>query len=71
MSELRVTVIGGGIGGAATALALTRAGCDAHVYEQVASKTEVGAGIQLRRHSAEFHIEFFAIDLTTAGVELQ
>jgi salicylate hydroxylase len=47
MSGLRVTVVGGGIGGAAAALALTRAGCDVHVYEQVASKTEVGAGIQV------------------------
>ena len=45
MSGLRVTVVGGGIGGAAAALALIRAGCDVHVYEQVASKTEVGAGI--------------------------
>jgi salicylate hydroxylase len=47
MSGLRVSVIGGGIGGAATALALIRAGCDVHVYEQVANKTEVGAGIQV------------------------
>jgi salicylate hydroxylase len=47
MSALRVTVVGGGIGGAAATLALTRAGCDVHVYEQVASKTEVGAGIQI------------------------
>ena len=47
MSGLRVSVIGGGIGGAATALALIRAGCDVHVNEQVANKTEVGAGIQV------------------------
>ncbi|MCK1667711.1 FAD-dependent monooxygenase [Bradyrhizobium sp. 153] len=39
--------MGGGIGGSAAALALLRAGCDVHVYEQVASKSEVGAGIQL------------------------
>jgi salicylate hydroxylase len=47
MSSLKVTVIGGGIGGTAAALALLRAGCDVHVHEQVANKTEVGAGIQL------------------------
>lgn len=47
MSGLKVTVVGGGIGGTAAALALLRAGCDVHVYEQVANKTEVGAGIQL------------------------
>jgi len=47
MTGLKVTIIGGGIGGTAAALALLRAGCDVHVYEQVASKAEVGAGIQL------------------------
>ncbi|WP_315834745.1 FAD-dependent monooxygenase [Bradyrhizobium prioriisuperbiae] len=47
MNGLKVTVVGGGIGGTAAALALLRAGCDVHVYEQVVNKTEVGAGIQL------------------------
>lgn len=47
MSSLKVTVVGGGIGGAAAALALLQAGCDVHVYEQVSNKTEVGAGLQL------------------------
>lgn len=47
MNELKVTIIGGGIGGTAAALALLRAGCDVHVYEQVVNKSEVGAGIQL------------------------
>lgn len=43
----RVIVIGGGIGGAATALALHRAGIDAVVYKRTKDLREVGAGIAL------------------------
>lgn len=38
-------IIGGGIGGITAALALRRAGIDAHVYERVAALREVGAGL--------------------------
>jgi len=44
---LKVIVIGGGIGGTAAALALGRVGCAVRVYEQVRTKAEVGAGIQI------------------------
>jgi 2-polyprenyl-6-methoxyphenol hydroxylase-like FAD-dependent oxidoreductase len=44
---LRVVVIGGGLGGTAAAVALTRAGIDARVYEQAARLAEVGAGVSL------------------------
>ena len=44
---MRIAVIGGGIGGAASALSLLREGFDVHVYEQVPVKREVGAGIVL------------------------
>lgn len=47
MSGLKVIVIGGGIGGTAAALALSRIGCDVRIYEQVKAKAEVGAGIQI------------------------
>jgi 2-polyprenyl-6-methoxyphenol hydroxylase-like FAD-dependent oxidoreductase len=40
----QVIVIGGGIGGAATALALDRAGFEPVVYERTQSLHEVGAG---------------------------
>ena len=40
-------IIGGGIGGIATALALARRGIRAHVLEQSAELSEIGAGIQL------------------------
>ncbi|XGV97665.1 MAG: FAD-dependent monooxygenase [Leptolyngbya sp. BL-A-14] len=44
---MKVIVVGGGIGGAATALALQRAGIDVIVYEQTKRLHEVGAGIAL------------------------
>ncbi|WP_371657752.1 FAD-dependent monooxygenase [Streptomyces sp. NBC_00280] len=43
--DLRVAVIGGGIGGLATAAFLHRAGIEATVYEQAPALTEVGAGL--------------------------
>jgi 2-polyprenyl-6-methoxyphenol hydroxylase-like FAD-dependent oxidoreductase len=43
----RVIIIGGGIGGAATALALSRAGFEPVVYERTKQLREVGAGIAL------------------------
>jgi len=45
--SLTVAVIGGGIGGAAAALALLQRGFDVHVYEQTRAIREVGAGIVL------------------------
>ncbi|WP_256256880.1 FAD-dependent oxidoreductase [Nonomuraea pusilla] len=42
-----VIVVGGGIGGLSTALALTRQGLRVRVYEQASAFGEVGAGLQL------------------------
>ena len=44
---LQVAVIGGGIGGLSAALAMFRADCDVHVYEQAGKFGEIGAGIQI------------------------
>ena len=44
---LRAVVVGGGIGGIAAAVALTRAGIDVQVHEQAQQLTEVGAGVSL------------------------
>lgn len=43
----KIIIIGGGIGGAATALALNHAGFDVSVYERTQELREVGAGIAL------------------------
>jgi len=43
----RIAVIGGGIGGLTTALALLNRGLDVEVYEQAARLGELGAGIQI------------------------
>ena len=42
-----VLVVGGGIGGLGTALALSRKGIPVHVIEQAPEFKEIGAGIQL------------------------
>lgn len=47
MSQPRVLIAGGGIGGLTAALALLRAGIDVEVYEQAQELKEVGAGVQL------------------------
>ena len=43
--SLRVCVVGAGIGGLATAVALQRAGLEAHVYEAAEAGADVGKGI--------------------------
>ena len=42
-----IVIIGGGIGGLTTALALLRRGLDVEVHEQSVELKEVGAGIQI------------------------
>lgn len=46
-NSLRVAIVGAGISGLTTALALIRAGIDCEVYEQTSQLGEVGAGIQI------------------------
>ncbi|WP_368667648.1 FAD-dependent monooxygenase [Salipiger sp. PrR002] len=47
MPAKSVTIIGGGIGGFAAALALRQRGCDVRVLEQAEAIAEVGAGLQI------------------------
>ncbi len=47
MVDLRVAIVGGGIGGLTTAVALAQAGISADVYEQAPELGEVGAGMGL------------------------
>jgi salicylate hydroxylase len=50
--RLRIAIVGGGIGGLATALFLRRAGLDAMVFEQAPELREVGAGILVAPNAA-------------------
>jgi len=47
LKKLRIAIIGAGIGGLTTALALHRAGVSCTVYEQAPQLNEIGAGITL------------------------
>ena len=47
LSRIPLLIIGGGIGGLATALAASRGGYSAHVIEKAQEFTEIGAGLQL------------------------
>lgn len=44
---MKIGIIGGGIGGTATALALRRKGFDVRIFEQAPAFGEVGAGVQM------------------------
>lgn len=44
---MRIIIIGGGIGGLTTAIALTKVGVDVQIYERAPTLREVGAGIAL------------------------
>jgi 2-polyprenyl-6-methoxyphenol hydroxylase-like FAD-dependent oxidoreductase len=44
---VRAIIVGGGIGGLTAAIALERAGIEAHIYERAPALGEVGAGIAL------------------------
>lgn len=44
---MKILIAGGGIGGLAAALACSRAGCDATVFEKTPSFEPIGAGVQL------------------------
>lgn len=47
IESLAIGIAGGGIGGLAAALAVSRAGCHVQVLERAAAFSEVGAGVQL------------------------
>lgn len=50
MTELRVAVVGAGVGGATVALALAQQGVDVTVYERRATAPAVGSGLGLARN---------------------
>lgn len=69
--RLRVAIVGGGIGGMAAGIALSRRGIDVTVFEQAAQLGEVGAGVQLTPNSIRLMERWGLGDaLTSVGVPL-
>lgn len=72
-----VAIIGGGIGGLATAVALNQAGVDAHVFEQTAAYGDVGGHLTIDDAAiaelAAFGLEdaFRAMSCPLNGIELK
>jgi salicylate hydroxylase len=61
-STPRIVIIGGGIGGLATAAFLHRAGLDSAVYEQAAELREIGAGLVVAPNAARLLRRLGAMD---------
>lgn len=67
--KLNIAVVGGGIGGAAAALNLLKAGHEVQVYEQTQTFREVGAGIQISPNASRvIHGLGLAAPLAKIGV---
>jgi salicylate hydroxylase len=67
----RIAIVGGGIGGLATAALLRRAGLQAVVYEQATALTEVGAGLVIAPNAARLLRRLGAMDRFLGRVELR
>lgn len=68
-NDLKIAIIGGGIGGSAAALSLLKAGFDVQVYERARELREVGAGIVLTPNAVRvLHHLGFADMLAMLGV---
>src|SRR5882724_2116076 len=55
--DIRVAIVGGGIGGLTAAVSLLQAGFDVQVYEQSRLLSEVGAGINISPNAARILIQ--------------
>ncbi len=65
-----VIIIGAGIGGLATALALKRVGIEARVFERVTTLNEVGAGLTLWANAVKALRKLGLEDITTTAFNL-
>ena len=66
LAQIRVAIVGGGYGGAAAALALSKIGMNVKVYEQAPGMTEVGAGIGLRPETVQFFRDYDGFEAIAA-----
>lgn len=67
ISNLRIAIVGGGYGGAASAVALDRAGAqNVKIYEQATALGQVGAGIGLRPPTVELFRQWGIFDAIAA-----
>lgn len=67
---LKIAIVGGGIGGLAAALSLTRAGHDVDVFEQARAIGEIGAGIQISPNASRIlHRLGLADQMAASGVK--
>lgn len=64
--NLRIAIVGGGIGGLATALALLKRGFEVKVYEQAAVLAEIGAGLQISANGSEVLDQLGVLDAVKA-----
>src|ERR1041384_4240069 len=53
--DLRIAIIGAGIGGLAAAAALRRVGIEAEIYEQAETSARIGGGIQQSPNAMKVH----------------
>ncbi len=67
MNNQNITILGGGIGGLAAAIALSRKGAQVTVLEQAPEITEVGAGLQISPNGVRV---LRALGLETRAMEL-
>src|SRR6185503_16263968 len=67
---LRIALVGGGIGGLTAALALSRKGFEAHLFEQARDLTEIGAGLGISPSAVKvFQALRLAQEITKRGFE--
>src|SRR5664279_3502833 len=67
LQKINIGIIGGGIGGVATAVALHRAGIQATVYERATEFREVGAGMMLWPNATRVLKEFGLLERVAAS----
>ncbi len=76
-NNMKVAVVGGGIGGLTAALALLRRGFDVTVYEQAPELREVGAGVQVSANGTRIlfalglEAEIMAVASEATGKEIR